>query len=77
MNVSFARALDSAAVPYVKDFYQGGYHGWPYWERELHWPLPLIMSLIGPSATSCRSRLPSSGSAASAGRHSIRGPACS
>jgi S-formylglutathione hydrolase FrmB len=77
MNLSFARALDAAAVPYVKDFYQGGYHGWPYWERELHWSLPQIISLIGPSSAPCRSRLlPTSGSAARAS-HSIRGPACS
>ena len=46
MNLSFARALDAAAVPYDKDFYLGGYHGWPYWERELHWALPQIVPLI-------------------------------
>ena len=46
MNLSFARALDAAAVPYGKDFYLGGYHGWPYWERELHWALPRILPLI-------------------------------
>ncbi|HTD26074.1 MAG TPA: alpha/beta hydrolase family protein [Candidatus Elarobacter sp.] len=46
MNLSFARALDAAAVPYGKDFYLGGYHGWPYWERELHWALPQIVPLI-------------------------------
>lgn len=48
MNLSFARALDTAGVPYSQDFYQGGYHGWPYWQRELHWALPQIMSIIGP-----------------------------
>src|SRR5438876_9953821 len=46
MNLSFARALDAAAVPYGQDFYLGGYHGWPYWERELHWALPQIVPLI-------------------------------
>jgi diacylglycerol O-acyltransferase / trehalose O-mycolyltransferase / mycolyltransferase Ag85 len=50
MNDSFAAALDRARVPYEKDFYPGGYHGWPYWERELHWSLPQIMALIGPGA---------------------------
>ncbi|HUI28283.1 MAG TPA: alpha/beta hydrolase family protein [Candidatus Kryptonia bacterium] len=48
MNLDFAGALDAYGVPYSKDFYQGGYHGWPYWQRELHWALPQIMSLIGP-----------------------------
>lgn len=47
MNQSFTAALDAAGVPYSTDFYQGGYHGWPYWQRELHWALPQIMSIIG------------------------------
>jgi diacylglycerol O-acyltransferase/trehalose O-mycolyltransferase len=57
MTLSFARALDGAGVPYAKDFYKGGYHGWPYWERELHWSLPQIVSLIGPAAAPCEPRL--------------------
>src|SRR5439155_841072 len=40
------RGLYTAAVPDGKDFYLGGYHGWPYWERELHWALPQIVPLI-------------------------------
>ena len=47
MNLNFAHALDVAGVPYTADFYKGGYHGWPYWQRELHWALPQIMTLIG------------------------------
>jgi hypothetical protein len=47
MNLSFMRALDTAGVPYRKDFYPGGYHGWPYWQRELHWALPEMMAVIG------------------------------
>ena len=46
MNLSFTRALDAAGVLYGEDFYLGGYHGWPYWERELHWALPRIVPLI-------------------------------
>ena len=46
MNLSFGRALDAAAVPSHRDFYIGGYHGWPYWERELHWALPQIVGVI-------------------------------
>jgi len=56
MNLSFTHALDAARVPYSKDFYRGGYHGWPYWQRELHWALPQIMSIIGPPGRP-RSRL--------------------
>lgn len=48
MSLSFTRALEAAGVPYTSDFYGGGYHGWPYWQRELHWVLPQIMSVIGP-----------------------------
>ena len=46
MNLSFGRALDAAGVPSRRDFYLGGYHGWPYWERELHWALPQIVDVI-------------------------------
>jgi S-formylglutathione hydrolase FrmB len=48
MNLSFANALDTAGVVYSQDFYQGGYHGWPYWQRELHWSLPQMLSIIAP-----------------------------
>ena len=50
MSLSLGAALDAAGVPYEKDFYAGGYHGWPYWERELHWALPQILSVVGPSS---------------------------
>lgn len=46
LNVSFLRALTVAGVPSERDFYPGGYHGWPYWERELHWALPQILPII-------------------------------
>ena len=46
MNLSFGRALDAAGVASQRDFYVGGYHGWPYWERELHWALPQIADVI-------------------------------
>jgi S-formylglutathione hydrolase FrmB len=47
MNLSFASALTQAGVPFQQDFYTGGYHGWPYWQRELHWALPQMLPLIG------------------------------
>ena len=46
LNLSFGRALDGAGVASHRDFYVGGYHGWPYWERELHWALPQIADVI-------------------------------
>jgi S-formylglutathione hydrolase FrmB len=42
MNVSMARSLTLAGVPYKSDFYAGGYHGWPYWQADLHWALPQL-----------------------------------
>ena len=47
MNQSFSRALTAAGVPYLSDFYQGGYHGWPYWQADLHWALPKMMAVLG------------------------------
>jgi len=47
MNLSFARALTLAGIPFHEDFYVGGYHGWPYWQRELHWALPQMLDVIG------------------------------
>jgi S-formylglutathione hydrolase FrmB len=46
MNVSFLRALTVAGIPYHNDVYPGGYHGWPYWQRELHWALPQMVPLV-------------------------------
>ena len=47
MNLSLVRALDQAGVPYTADFYPGGYHGWPYWQADLHWALPLVAQSLG------------------------------
>jgi S-formylglutathione hydrolase FrmB len=55
LNLSFARALTLAGVPFHQDFYPGGYHGWPYWQRELHWALPQLVPLVttGQETTPC------------------------
>ena len=45
MNLSMAGVLDRAGVPHVDDFYLGGYHGWPYWQADLHWALPQIYAV--------------------------------
>nr|WP_035970451.1 alpha/beta hydrolase family protein [Kutzneria albida] len=38
---AFVAALRLGGVPVTTDFYGGGTHSWPYWERELHkaWPM--------------------------------------
>lgn len=48
MNLSLVRALNVAGVAHTDHFYLGGYHGWPYWQADLHWALPLIASVLGP-----------------------------
>lgn len=53
MNLSFVRALTVAGVPYQQDFYAGGYHGWPYWQRELHWALPRMLPIIQTGSSAC------------------------
>ena len=48
MNLSLVRALDRAGVAHTDDFYPGGYHGWPYWQADMHWALPIIDGVLGP-----------------------------
>jgi S-formylglutathione hydrolase FrmB len=47
MNLSLHLALNAAHVPGVTDFYSGGYHGWPYWQADLHWALPQLAGVLG------------------------------
>jgi diacylglycerol O-acyltransferase/trehalose O-mycolyltransferase len=51
MNLSLVRALTLAGVEHRDDFYVGGQHTWPYWQRELHWALPQILDVIGRNGT--------------------------
>jgi S-formylglutathione hydrolase FrmB len=55
LNLSFARALTLAGVSFEQDFYPGGYHGWPYWQRGLHWALPQMvpMAATGKETAAC------------------------
>jgi diacylglycerol O-acyltransferase / trehalose O-mycolyltransferase len=48
MNTSFSLALTEADVEFDENFYVGGYHGWPYWQAELHRVLPLMLADLGP-----------------------------
>ena len=47
MNLAFVDALRDAGVPYTTHFYLGGYHGWPYWQADLHWALPYMAQALG------------------------------
>jgi diacylglycerol O-acyltransferase / trehalose O-mycolyltransferase len=49
-NDALAAALRRAHVPATLDFYRHGTHDWPYWQRELHRSLPLLLSALQPSA---------------------------
>ena len=58
MNMSFTRALDNAGVSHHDEFYGGGYHGWPYWQMDLHWALPGLFDVIkaGGTGAPCAAR---------------------
>jgi diacylglycerol O-acyltransferase/trehalose O-mycolyltransferase len=43
---AFAARLRSMRIPVRTDFYGGGAHDWPYWQRELHRSLPLLLRVI-------------------------------
>jgi S-formylglutathione hydrolase FrmB len=58
MSHDFTQALDARHVSFVSDFYGAGYHGWPYWERELHWALPQILTVVGSAGRRPRVRVP-------------------
>ncbi|MEV1286921.1 alpha/beta hydrolase family protein [Micromonospora sp. NPDC049679] len=45
-NVAFAERLKELRVPVTTDFYGPGSHSWPYWERELHRALPMLLKAL-------------------------------
>ena len=47
MNLSMVRALTLVGVPFQEHFYPGGWHGWPYWQADMHWALPIIDGVLG------------------------------
>ncbi|HXS44989.1 MAG TPA: alpha/beta hydrolase family protein [Solirubrobacteraceae bacterium] len=46
-NVELVRRLRAAGVPATVDLYGPGTHSWPYWQRELHRSLPLLLRDLG------------------------------
>ena len=47
MNIALLARLKQLRIPVTTDFYGPGTHTWPYWERELHRSLPLLLGALG------------------------------
>ena len=43
---AFVRRAQALGVPVEADLYGAGIHDWPYWQRELHRALPLLLGAI-------------------------------
>ncbi|MFG3280796.1 alpha/beta hydrolase [Streptomyces sp. NPDC048111] len=46
-NLALAARLRALGSPPVTDFYGPGIHEWPYWQRELHRSLPMLLAALG------------------------------
>ena len=46
-NEAFVAALAAAGIPATVNAYGPGTHSWPYWERELHTSLPMLLQAVG------------------------------
>jgi S-formylglutathione hydrolase FrmB len=47
MNLALAARFADLGIPVTTDFYGPGTHDWPYWERELHRSLPMLLRALG------------------------------
>jgi diacylglycerol O-acyltransferase/trehalose O-mycolyltransferase len=47
MNLALAARFADLKIPVTTDFYGPGTHDWPYWERELHRSLPMLLGALG------------------------------
>ncbi|MYV92299.1 alpha/beta hydrolase family protein [Streptomyces sp. SID1034] len=45
-NRALADRLGALGSPVLTDFYGPGTHAWPYWERELHRSLPMLLAAL-------------------------------
>ena len=45
-NHLVAARMERVGVPLTTDFYGPGTHTWPYWERELHRSLPMLLRAL-------------------------------
>ena len=46
-NEAFVARLGELGIPVTVDAYGPGTHSWPYWERELHRSLPMLLEALG------------------------------
>jgi diacylglycerol O-acyltransferase / trehalose O-mycolyltransferase len=53
-NHALAARLEKVGVPLRTDFYGPGTHTWPYWERELHRSLPMLLDALRGGRASTR-----------------------
>ena len=53
-NHAVAARFEKVGVPLRTDFYGPGTHDWPYWERELHRSLPMLLGALGGGHESAR-----------------------
>jgi diacylglycerol O-acyltransferase/trehalose O-mycolyltransferase len=51
-NDAFVAALEEAGIPATVNAYGPGTHSWPYWERELHAALPMLLQAVGATSSS-------------------------
>jgi S-formylglutathione hydrolase FrmB len=45
-HTTFLTALTAAGVTHTDRFYAGGSHAWSYFQQDLHWALPQMMTLL-------------------------------
>jgi S-formylglutathione hydrolase FrmB len=50
-TTAFVHAAEAAGVPVTADFYGGGIHDWPYWNRELAVAWPTLARGLGVAAS--------------------------
>ena len=43
---AFVRRAQALGIPVRADLYGAGIHDWPYWQRELHRALPMLLGAI-------------------------------
>jgi diacylglycerol O-acyltransferase/trehalose O-mycolyltransferase len=46
MTIALVAQLTQLRIPVTTDFYGPGTHTWPYWERELHRSLPMLLGAL-------------------------------
>ena len=54
MNIALFARLRQLRIPVTTDFYGPGTHTWPYWERELHRSLPILLGALGRASSSAK-----------------------